>query len=68
MKQHSSKPGAAHSNIIEQLFADPAWTATYRVSAEERESLANVAMMGEIESERDVLFLLNQLRRARLRF
>lgn len=68
MKQRSSKPASARSKIIERLFADPAWTASYRVSAEERESLSNLALMGEIVSERDVLFLLNQLRRARLRF
>jgi hypothetical protein len=67
MKQHSSRP-APRSSIIERLFADPIWAANYGVTPDERESLSNVAMMGEIASERDVLFLLNQLRRARLRF
>ena len=42
--------------------------ANYRVTPEERESLSNAAMMGEVTCERDVLFILNQLRRARLRW
>jgi hypothetical protein len=63
-----SKPSAGSRSIIERLFADAAWTANYRVTAEERESLSNVAMMGELKSERDVLFILNQLRHARLRW
>jgi hypothetical protein len=50
------------------LFADKAWVENYRVTAEERESLSNAGMMGEVVSERDVLFILNQLRRARLRW
>ena len=58
----------ARSSIIERLFADSAWVANYRVTAEERESLLNAGMMGEITCERDVLFILNQLRRARLRW
>ncbi len=59
---------SARPNLIERLFADKAWTENYRVTAEERESLSNAAMMGEVTCERDVLFILNQLRRARLRW
>lgn len=40
----------------------------YRVTAEEREFVSNTAMMGELTCERDVLFILNQIRRARLRW
>lgn len=58
----------ARSSLIERLFADKAWVENYRVTAEERESLSNAGMMGEVVSERDVLFILNQLRRARLRW
>jgi hypothetical protein len=58
----------SRAGVIDRLFADKNWTENYRVTAEERESLSNVAMMGEVSSERDVLFILNQLRRARLRW
>jgi hypothetical protein len=54
-------------NVIERLFADKTWTDNYRVTPEEIDSLSKVAMMGEVQSERDVLFILNQIRRARLR-
>jgi hypothetical protein len=64
----ASKAPTARSNIIERLFADQSWTANYRVTAEEQESLSNAATMGEITCEHDVLFILNQLRRARLRW
>jgi hypothetical protein len=55
-------------NVIERLFADKSWTSNYRVTKDEIDSLSKVAMMGEVESERDVLFILNQIRRARLRW
>ena len=58
----------ARSSLVEQLFADKAWVQNYRVTDEERESLSNAGMMGEVTCERDVLFILNQLRRARLRW
>jgi hypothetical protein len=54
--------------ITDRLFADKTWTANYRVTPEEINSLSDVAMMGEVHSERDVLFILNQIRRARLRW
>jgi hypothetical protein len=62
------KVTGAPGGILGRLFSDKAWTENYRVTAEERESLSNVAMMGEVTCERDVLFMLNQLRRARLRW
>jgi hypothetical protein len=65
---NTSKASSTRSSIIERLFADRTWTENYRVTAEERESLSNAAMMGEVCSERDVLFILNQIRRARLRW
>jgi hypothetical protein len=57
----------AGSNRIERLFSDQRWIAEYRITPEEIESLSTVAMMGELKSEHDVLFVLNQIRRARLR-
>ncbi len=65
MKHHNLESSAG---VIDRLFADKNWTENYRVTPQERESLSNVAMMGEVSSERDVLFILNQLRRARLRW
>ena len=67
------KPGAATTtiarpSIIERLFADKIWAENYRITADERVALSNAAMMGEVTSERDVLFILNQIRRARLRW
>ena len=67
-KPNSAKASGARPSLIERLFADKTWTENYRVTAEERESLSNAAMMGEVTCERDVLFILNQLRRARLRW
>ncbi len=69
----SEKPGPAKTamtrpNIIERLFADKIWAENYRITADERVALSNAAMMGEVRSERDVLFILNQIRRARLRW
>jgi hypothetical protein len=64
----AAKASSARLGIVEQLFADKSWTENYRVTAEERESLSNTALMGEVMCERDVLFVLNQLRRARLRW
>ena len=58
----------ARPNIIERLFADKIWAENYRITADERVALSNAAMMGEVTSERDVLFILNQIRRARLRW
>jgi hypothetical protein len=58
----------ARSNLIEQLFSDKTWINNYRVTDDERESLSNAGLMGEVTCERDVLFMLNQLRRARLRW
>ena len=55
------------SNVIERLFSDQRWVAEYRITPEELESLSTVAMMGELKNEDDVLFVLNQIRRARLR-
>ena len=66
MKHHNPRNRARR--VIDRLFADKNWTENYRVTPQERESLSNVAMMGEVSSERDVLFILNQLRRARLRW
>ena len=65
---NTSKASGTRPNIMERLFADKAWTENYRVTAEERESLSKVALLGEVTCERDVLFILNQLRRARLRW
>jgi hypothetical protein len=65
---NAAKVSAERPGIIDRLFADKAWTDNYRVTAEERESLSNAALMGEVTCERDVLFILNQLRRARLRW
>jgi hypothetical protein len=67
-QRNASKEQGTRPGIVERLFADQAWTENYRVTAEERESLSNAAMMGEVTCERDVLFILNQLRRARLRW
>jgi hypothetical protein len=69
-RQKSDNTGTSNSRagVIERLFADKAWTENYQVTAEEQESLSNAAMMGEVTCERDVLFILNQLRRARLRW
>ncbi|HLI80602.1 MAG TPA: hypothetical protein VKV03_11505 [Candidatus Binataceae bacterium] len=58
----------ARPSIIERLFADKVWAENYRITADERVALSNAAMMGEVASERDVLFILNQIRRARLRW
>ena len=69
IKKKSTNPKApALSNIVERLFSDPKWMENYRVTAEEREFVSNTAMMGELTCERDVLFILNQVRRARLRW
>ena len=68
MAMQKDKSPKASQNVIERLFADKTWTANYRVTQEEINSLSNVAMMGEVQSERDVLFILNQIRRARLRW
>jgi hypothetical protein len=56
-----------NSSVLERLFGDPRWIAEYRITPEELESLSTVAMMGELKNENDVLFVLNQIRRARLR-
>jgi len=64
----TQKAAGGRPGIIERLFADQEWTENYRVTADERESLSRAAMMGEVTCERDVLFILNQLRRARLRW
>jgi hypothetical protein len=63
-----AKDATPRPNIIERLFADKAWIENYRITADERVALSNAAMMGEVGSERDVLFILNQIRRARLRW
>jgi hypothetical protein len=65
-----SKPRASTSrpSCIERLLADPKWVQGYRITNAEIESISNIAMMGELHSERDVLFILNQIRRARLRW
>jgi hypothetical protein len=65
--QHDKSTNASQ-NVMERLFADKTWTANYRITQEEIDSLSKVAMMGEVQSERDVLFILNQIRRARLRW
>jgi hypothetical protein len=67
-KPNSAKASGARPSIIERLFADKIWIENYRVTADERVALSNAAMMGEVSSERDVLFILNQIRRARLRW
>jgi hypothetical protein len=63
-----AKGSGTSPGIIDRLFADKIWTENYRITDDERITLANAAMMGEIHSERDVLFILNQIRRARLRW
>ena len=68
-KKKANNPEAPDSsNIIERLLSDPKWLENYRVTTEEREVVSNTAMMGELTCERDVLFILNQIRRARLRW
>ena len=67
-KPAPAKAAIARLNIIEHLFADKVWAENYRITADERVALSNAAMMGEVTSERDVLFILNQIRRARLRW
>ena len=68
MATQNEKSATVSPKITDQLFADKNWTANYRVTQEEIDSLSNVAMLGEVQSERDVLFILNQIRRARLRW
>jgi hypothetical protein len=63
-----SKGSGPSPSVIDRLFADPVWTENYRITSDEKTMLANAAMLGEIASERDVLFILNQIRRARLRW
>ncbi len=67
-KASRHKASGPRAGVIDRLFADKNWSENYRVTPQERESLSNVAMMGEVTCERDVLFILNQLRRARLRW
>jgi hypothetical protein len=67
-KPAPAKTATPRPNIIERLFADKIWAENYRITADERVALSNAAMMGEVKSERDVLFILNQIRRARLRW
>ena len=66
--QSASAKVVPRPSIIERLFADEVWIENYRITADERVALSNAAMMGEVASERDVLFILNQIRRARLRW
>ena len=68
MAIQNEKTSTLSPKITDRLFADKTWTANYRVTPDEIDSLSNVAMMGEVQSERDVLFILNQIRRARLRW
>jgi hypothetical protein len=51
-----------------RFLENPAWRKNYRVSDEEVESLSSVALLGEMKGERDLLFIINQLRRAKLRW
>jgi hypothetical protein len=67
-KATASKPSAARAGIFDTLFADKRWLENYRVTPDEIESVRKIAMMGEVKCERDVLFILNQIRRARLRW
>ncbi len=62
------KASVARAGIFDTLFADKRWLENYRVTPEEIESVRKIAMMGEVTCERDVLFILNQIRRARLRW
>jgi len=64
----AAKTPAVRPSIVDRLFADQNWIENYRVTADERVALFNAAMMGEIRCERDILFVLNQIRRARLRW
>jgi hypothetical protein len=66
-KPSDANPGI-NPDVMERLFADRLWTENYRVTDEEKIMLTDAAMMGEVLSERDVLFILNQIRRARLRW
>jgi hypothetical protein len=67
-KPNAAKGYSSRANIIDRLFADQNWIENYRVTADEKIALSNAAMMGEVSGERDVLFILNQIRRARLRW
>ena len=63
-----SRSSTSRPSCIERLLGDPKWVQDYRITNAEIESISNIAMMGELHSERDVLFILNQIRRARLRW
>jgi len=51
-----------------RFLENPAWRKNYRVSDDEVESLTSVALLGEMKGERDLLFIINHLRRAKLRW
>ena len=51
-----------------RFLENAVWRKNYRVSDDEVASLSTIAMFGELKSERDLLFILNQLRRAKLRW
>jgi len=55
-------------SLIDRLSSDKRWIENYRIKPEEIESLSSIAMMGELKTEQDVLFILNQIRRAKLRW
>ena len=63
-----SRSTSSRLGLVEKLLGDPKWVQGYRITNGEIEAISNIAMMGELHSERDVLFILNQIRRARLRW
>lgn len=54
--------------LIQRFLGDSRWVESYGITAEEMESLSSAVMMGELHSERDLLFILNEVRRARMRW
>ena len=61
-------PCERQESLIDRLSRDSRWIENYRIKPEEIESLSSLAMMGELKTEKDVLFILNQIRRAKLRW
>jgi hypothetical protein len=62
----SQKTGSKTSAL--RFLENPAWRQNYRVSDDEVASVSSVALLGEMKGERDLLFIINQLRRAKLRW
>src|SRR5260370_22090305 len=60
--QHGKKRASAL-----RFLENAAWRENYQISKGEVESVSTVAMFGELKSEHDLLFIIHQLRRAKLR-